>query len=248
MPTPRACTVFFADLVRSRRLGRQRAHVQEQIRRVLNELNRRYRAAILSPFEVREGDAIRAVFANPSVLLGAWWKLDQALGAGRTRYGIGYGALTVFRSFPDDADGPAYYAARDALAEAGRMTQRGLPGVVFRGFDSELEPIQRESPAHPVLGAISVDGNLSVIGLLMAELRARFTPAQWVAMTYLHQDANVTQRAVAERLAVSEPAISKRLRAAAWPSYREAEETMTVLLAAFDRTQAWHSETRRKHE
>ncbi len=236
MPTLRTCTVFFADLVRSRRLGRQRAQVQERIHSVLTDLNRRYRAAILSHFEVREGDAIRAVLANPVILLATWWKLDQALGAGAIRYGIGYGELTVFRSFPDDADGPAYYAARDALAEAGQMTQRGVPGVAFRGFDRELEPI------------ISVDRNLSVTGLLMAELRARFTPAQWVAMTYLYHDAATTQRAVAERLAVSEPAISKRLRAAGWPSYREADQHMTQLLAAFDQTNAWHSETRRKHD
>lgn len=235
------CTVFFADLIRSRRLGRQRADIQERIRRVLDDLNRRDHRAILSPFEVREGDAIRAVFAHPSVLLGAWWNLDAALGAGRIRYGIGYGELTVFRRFPDDADGPAYYAARDALAEAGRMTQRGVPGVVFRGFDRALESVRHEAPDRPVLHAMSIDRTLSAIGLLLAELRARFTRSQWEAMTYLHQRPSLTQRVVAERLSVSEPAISKRLRAAGWASYREAEDTMGTLLAAFDRTQEWHS-------
>ncbi len=238
MPATAPCTIFFADLVRSRRLGRQRAAVQNRIRVALGKLNARYhRPDILSPFEVREGDAIRAVLAHPAVVLDAWWQLDAAGGAGALRYGIGYGELTTFRSFPDDADGPAYYHARDALEAATEATRRGLPGVVFRGFDSALEPLRRKPSSDQLLGALSFDRSLSTIGTLLAELRTRFTPPQWEAMTLMREPT--TQRAVAERLTVSEPAISKRLHAAAWATYRAAEDALLVQLAAFRTTKAW---------
>lgn len=228
---PPACTVILADIVGSRRLAGRRDAVQEQLRTALAALNATLsRPALLSPFEIREGDAIRAVVSVPSVIFHAWTAIDGVLGAGRVRYGIGFGSLETFRAFPDDADGPAYHHARDALAEATARSRRNVPPVVFRGFGRE--------PGSGQGG--DWDAALTACGVLLAELRRRRTPAQ--RRVIAHMRADLTQREIAERLAISPPAVTKHLQSAGWAAYRTAEDELQHRVFAggrFDTRASW---------
>ena len=222
LPAPRAarprCAVLYADLVGSRRLGRRRDQVQRSLRGVAATVNAELGPRLLSPFEIREGDAVRAVLRVPALLPDLFWRFDAALPAGSLRWAVGYGVLTTYTRFPDDADGPAYYAARDAQAEAARGPQ---PGVALSGFGAEL------------------DRMLSAAALLMGVLRRRLSAPQRRSITLLRELG--TARAVAARLRVTPQAVGQQLRIAGWAEYAAAESACREVLGKFDASADWRT-------
>lgn len=173
-------------------------------------------SGMLLPFERTVGDEVQAVFDDPASVVEVTLHLLRLGG-----WSVGIGAGPVLEPLPAstrEASGPAFIAAREAVEAA---KNRGRPvAVAVRG-------------AGPA-AARDAEAVLTLLGSVLA----RRSPAGWAAvdaardaMARTGADGPVQQRA-AERLGISQQAVSQRLRAAQWAEERAALPTAARLLAA----------------
>lgn len=210
-------TAFIGDLSGSRDLARdRRGEVQEQLTRLLEELNADLGDALLSRFTVTLGDEFQGLLCRPAVIAEVEWRLRRELPAVRLWTGVGFGQLdTPLQERAIGMDGPAFHRAREAVE---RARGEGIHGGVFIGFGAD----------DPVLTGLA---------RLLEHHRRSFTAPQVEAVDRVRSGRR--QSEVAQELDVSPQAISKRLKAAGWDAYRTGEEALRNLLDRYDTSDEW---------
>jgi len=114
---------LIGDLVKSREQPDRRA-AQRALRSALHEVNQLLRPA--QPLATTVGDEFQGVFTTPAAAVTASilvrLHLREVIDS---RYGIGWGDLEVFEQAQPVAsqDGPAWWAARDAIIEVKRQAE-----------------------------------------------------------------------------------------------------------------------------
>ncbi|QDZ13548.1 DNA-binding protein [Humibacter ginsenosidimutans] len=154
-------------------------------------LQTRFGSALVLPVDRNAGDEVQLVTDD------ARTALDIVLALDRTNdWSIGVGCGAVREPLPDSAraaTGPAFFAARDAVQSA---KKRQLRFAIRSGAESEREPAS----------------DLEALTDLLLTVRGRRSAAGWELYDLLL--TGITQREAAERLGISEPAVSSRARAA----------------------------------
>lgn len=197
-----ASYALIGDLIGSRRVT-DRAGLHTRLHDALADVNERF--APVTPLRVTVGDEYQGVFASLGAAVQATLVLRLALLPDvDVRHGIGVGELGVLQEEPRVEDGPAWWAARDAIVAVQKGESRGLArtlrtsyavaeGAAER-FDGVPDPagVNAALVLRDQLVAGASERSLSVLrGLLDAE----------------------TQREVAARLGISPSAVSQRVRA-----------------------------------
>ena len=185
------------DIVHSRRV-RARAALQERLLQAVEAVNRHFTGILAADATVTHGDEVQAMVLGkkaPSSITLCEHLIDQMVPP-EVRFGLGLGGLST-RTQPVAAgmDGPAWHRAQQAMAGA----QRGRKRFVFQG-DGRPD-----------------DTELTAIVDFLLSHRMQWTTHQREAVQLL-QDLG-SQQAVAQRLQVSEAAVSKRLSACMWRKY-----------------------------
>lgn len=130
---PQEYVAVLGDAVASRALApTRRARVQQRLRTVLREVNRRWRRAIAARFAVALGDQFEGLLVDPAALweIAHWVRaelseLDWIVACGRGP------VTTALAPTAPEVDGPCFHRARGALEAAKR--RRML--LAFEGFD-----------------------------------------------------------------------------------------------------------------
>ena len=213
---PRA-TAFIGDVSSSRDLGsEERGELQRQLEALLDRVNRELDEAILADFTITVGDEFQGLLVRPGALPELVWRLRDRLPDVRFWTGVGFGTLdTELEDRAIGMDGPAFHRAREALEAA---HDEGLHGGVFSGFGED-------------------DGVIGGLARLLDWQRQGFTDAQREAVRRVR--AGETQTEAARKIGVSRQAVSKRLAAAGWTAYRDAEESLRSLLSRYDTAEEW---------
>lgn len=214
--SPRA-TAFIGDISASRDLDADdRRAVQERLGDLLDRVNRELGEAILADFTITVGDEFQGLLVRPGRLPELMWRLRDRLPEIRFWTGVGFGGLdTELEERAIGMDGPVFHRAREALEAA---HDEGLHGGVFSGFGED----------DCVLGGLS---------RLLDWQRRRFTDAQREAIRHVRGGA--TQTEAAGEIGVTRQAVSKRLAAAGWSAYRDAEESLRSLLTRYGTAEEW---------
>lgn len=213
---PRA-TAFIGDIAGSRELDADdRRAVQDQLSDLLEGLNRDLERAVLAGFTITVGDEFQGLLHRPAAVVEVLWRLRAELPRLRFWVGLGFGVIdTGLEEQALGMDGPAFHRAREALETA---HDGGLAGGVFSGFGED-------------------DAVLGGLARLLDWQRRGLTEAQLEAVRYVR--AGVSQSEAAGEIGVSRQAISKRLRAAGWRVYRDAEKSLRALLARYETAGEW---------
>lgn len=137
MMAVRVVATLIGDVVASREHA-DRAVLQHALREVLFDTN-----ALLNPIqplEVTLGDEFQGAFSSPAGAVEASLAIRLALlthehGAD-TRYGVGWGDITVFDKArtPVSQDGPGWWAAREAIGRAKAEAERSRVSFVRTCF------------------------------------------------------------------------------------------------------------------
>ena len=200
---------LIGDLVGSRAIE-DRSGVQRALLATLEDLNRDLGESVAAPLRVTAGDGVQGLLGSPGAIVDIVVGLEEALHPVSITWGVGRGPLAT--DLHDDVallDGPCFHRARQAL-EAARHDSVWLRA---EGLGE---------PHDIVLG--------SMFGL-MGAVRSRWTDVQ---ARYVREVRGSLQREVAERLGVSEPAVSKGLSAARFAAVKEAERAARALLEWLD--------------
>jgi SatD family (SatD) len=215
-PTP-ACIVVLGDIVRSRQL-RERDATQIALRRLIQSLNERTAPVLIARFEIREGDGIRGVLSSGEPIADILWEVDTELPGARMRIGVGRGGLSTFGEFPDDLDGPAYYAARDAIGLAAR---KKIVGGVFLGFGE-------------------YDDVMTTLAYSLADRRSDFTERQCRVVRMLLSGESKTR--IAEEIGIKASSVHDIAQAAHWAAYSREHISLANVASKFEAVDAWASQ------
>ncbi|HJQ05899.1 MAG TPA: SatD family protein [Nocardioides sp.] len=188
---------LIGDVVGSRAEWDRRGDLHEQIAAAVDAVNERMSPVV--PLRITVGDEYQGCFATVGDACRASLALRLALLPDHdVRHGIGWGATSVLSDEPRVEDGPAWWAAREAIEQAeaasGRAALRGSRTVYVCGQDA-VGP-QPEAINAALLCRDELVGSLSErsVMLLRGLLEGR------------------TQRELAADLGVSASALSQRVR------------------------------------
>lgn len=183
MTSTRYCAII-GDIRQSRLLPRRRG-VQKRFAGAIKSINREFRKEIASAFLITLGDEFQGLLVSPAESFHLVRRFEELMDPVTFCFGVGVGSLsTPLEKQAVGMDGEAFHRARAALDRA----KKGKRGLLY-SFDS---------PALDVVNAL--------LGL-MEERRQRLTPRQKQVRNLL-QDLK-RQQAVAKRLRISQPAVSK---------------------------------------
>lgn len=104
------------DIRNSRELESRKA-VQDKLKTVLDEINRKYKKEITSKFVITLGDEFQGLLSDGKSILNIIQEIRMRLYPAELRFGIGIGKITtdINTEMAMGADGPGYYKARDAI-------------------------------------------------------------------------------------------------------------------------------------
>lgn len=165
MPTSEESEAGFVallgDLVKSRE-HLERSRLQQRLKAALTQANRQIRA--VQPLSITIGDEFQGLYGTVAAAAEASLLVRLALiEEGDVRFGIGWGPLTRFskQRAPFEQDGPAWWAAREAIDRAvmlvgQRESPRGVRTVFVSAASENVGP--RRMPANEDVSPAPDDG------------------------------------------------------------------------------------------
>jgi len=183
----------------------------DRVEQLLDELARHHERTGRHPlrgFERTVGDEVQGVYDDPDAAV------DVALHVLRVGgWTVGIGAGPVDEPLPDSpraGSGPAFVLARTAV-ESAKSRSRTVP-LAVRGRD---DGAGRDAEA---------------VLVLVAAVASRRSEAGWAVADAMSAD-DLRQEDLADRMGVSQQAVSQRLRTALWAEERAARPAAARLLA-----------------
>jgi len=202
------CAVI-ADVVQSRSLPDRPGFQREFLALVERAGTFLPQGEVVSRFVVTAGDELQGLLKTPAPAYDLLVALEEALGRGRFRMGVGSGGLTTdLKPVCLGMDGPAFHRARAALQEC---KDRGRT-LAYR------------------VGYPETDDLLTSYATLLERVRLSWTSRQreQIRLLAIHGD----QASVAGALGISRAAVNRALKVAGWRPYEQARADLARYLAS----------------
>jgi len=196
--------VLIGDVVASRQsTNRRRLH--QALEAALSDTNARVEH--IEPLEITVGDEFQGVYAHLGEALEAALRTRLALRPeAETRYGLGRGTTTTLDEARGIKDGPAWWAAREAIVEVERTAGRAALGHVHTAYrlaegegDDSGTALAVEAALHcqdHMVGSLSERSGRLLKGLLDGMTQRDLAAAEGIT------PSAVSQRVRADGLAV----------------------------------------------
>lgn len=195
-PSP---VVLIGDLVASRTSSDRRA-LHRAVEAALAATNDRVEH--LEPLEVTVGDEFQGVYATLGAALEAALRTRVGLRPhAETRYGLGRGVTTTLDAKRGIKDGPAWWAAREAIVAVETQAERAALGQVHTAYRLS------EGEDDELGTAVAVDAALHCQDHMVGSLSERSGRLLGGLLE------GMTQRELAEAEGISPSAVSQRVRA-----------------------------------
>jgi len=199
---------LIGDIVGSRE-AENRPRLHEQVRQSLDRVNLDLTA--VQPLSPTVGDEFQAVYRDLSSAVHATLLLRLTLaGVAEVRFGIGWGPLDVFDAtkLPFEQDGPAWWAARDAIERVSlNMKQKEGP----RGWRTSclISDTAVGTGEHPtrsnqaILNSFLMCRDEIVAGMDERDARITLALLRKKRQRTIAEEENISQSAVAQRISRS---------------------------------------------
>ncbi|KGN33131.1 hypothetical protein N802_13845 [Knoellia sinensis KCTC 19936] len=195
-PSPVA---LIGDVVASRSV-KDRRGLHRAVEAALAETNDR--VDHVEPLEITVGDEFQGVYPHLGAALEAALRTRLALRpSAESRYGLGRGATTTLDKARGIKDGPAWWAAREAIVEVERQAERGALALVHTAYRLSEDERDDHGVVHAVNAALHCQDHM--VGSL-SERSGRLLRGLLDGMT---------QRELATTEGITPSAVSQRVRA-----------------------------------
>ena len=203
-----ARVALIGDIVESRRTSDRQA-LHDRVSAVLARVNAAH--PVVDPAVITLGDEFQGVYATLGEALTAAFHIRAGLRPHDVRFGLGRGDIQALDSERGIHDGPAYWAARDAIVEAERLAGK----AALRGTRTAY----RSPEGEPAL-VTAVNAALTALDHILGSL----SPVSWRILGGRLE--GLTQQNIAAREGITPSAVSQRVRS---DGIGVAMETMRML-------------------
>jgi len=203
-----ARVAVIGDIVESRRTGDRQA-LHDTVSAALGRVNAEH--PVIDPAIITLGDEFQGVYSTLGDALTAAFHIRAGLRPHDVRFGLGRGDIQALDSERGIHDGPAYWAARDAIVEAERLAGKATlrtTRMVYRSPEEE----------HALVAA--VNAALTALDHILGTLSA----VSWRILGGRLE--GLTQKDIATREGITPSAVSQRVRS---DGIGVAVETMRML-------------------
>ncbi len=209
---------LIGDMIKSRKVN-HRKELQTKLEDVLTKINFDYEKFIESKFLITVGDEFQGLLKPSAPIYQMICSIVESLYPVQVRFGLGLGGITTpVKEIALGMDGPAFYAAREALDIAYGKKEHAIV------FKSEFNIMGKDT--EEVINVIL--GSLAVIRKLWPE-------SFWEILPHLREQK--TQTEVASITGTTQPYISKLIKNACWKEVELLETQAGRLLSSYFVTQ-----------
>lgn len=205
------------DIKNSKELS-DRRQVQEQLKKVLADINQKFEMDISSKFIVTLGDEFQGLLCNGENTVNIIETIEREMYPVRIRFGVGVGTITtdIDSEMALGADGPGYYNARKAIECL--KEKEGKNKIQASDIRVEIEQDRYSM-------AVMMNTILSLMAVLKGEWTERQREIIWDYDQY--QDS---QKNCAHRLGISQSSVQRSLNNGNYYAYKEAKDTINKVL------------------
>lgn len=209
---------IIGDIIASKEI-QERGDIQEKLHYILNQINEIYDNDISAKFIITLGDEFQGLLKDNRNLLDIIKYIQKMMHPVRLRFGIGIGEIStqIFHEAALGADGPAYYAARDAMEEL-REQERKFRKQAADIYISRYNTISFEiKEINTILSLIKVIEN-------------KWSDAQRYTIWDMEENGD-SQEACAKRMNTTQSTIARRLAEGNYITYERAKRTLEEALS-----------------
>lgn len=210
--------VIIGDIIDSRGLI-DRRDVQNKLRMVLSDINRKYSQNIVSDFSIALGDEFQGLLKNGYNIIDIIFEIEMAMSPIEFRFGVGIGDVSTdtnnYKTF--EIDGSAYHRARKMIQEIESTKNQYSERYANIMICSEDE--NRE-----------IDELLNSTLSICSALKSKWTNRQ-KEIIYAYMNNCENQYKTAHNLKISQPSVNKALINSRFYSYKYAINTVNKFLS-----------------
>ena len=219
---------LIGDIIESKKI-QDRAQVQQQLLRLMKELNWQYQDYLISPFTVTTGDEFQALFSPNSYMFQIIDQLSVAFSPYEIRFGIGVGEMIteINKEQSIGSDGPAYWLAREAINHIHDKNDYGINHISVFLADEEVT-----WTVNAMLAACSF-------------IQSKWTEVQYDVLKQLLTeniyDETFSHKEIARLLGITPSAFNKRIKASGLKIYlRNKRVAMNQILKEIAKEESRH--------
>jgi len=219
---------LIGDIIESKKI-QDRAQVQQQLLRLMKELNWQYQDYLISPFTVTTGDEFQALFSPNSYMFQIIDQLSVAFSPYEIRFGIGVGEMVteINKEQSMGSDGPAYWLAREAINHIHDKNDYGINHISVFLADEEVT-----WTVNAMLAACSF-------------IQSKWTEVQYDVLKQLLTediyDETFSHKEMARSLGITPSAFNKRIKASGLKIYlRNKRVAMNQILKEIAKEESRH--------
>lgn len=219
---------LIGDIIESKKI-QDRAQVQQQLLRLMKELNWQYQDYLISPFTVTTGDEFQALFSPNSYMFQIIDQLSIAFSPYEIRFGIGVGEMVteINKEQSIGSDGPAYWLAREAINHIHDKNDYGINHISVFLADEEVT-----WTVNAMLAACSF-------------IQSKWTEVQYDVLKQLLTeniyDETFSHKEIARLLGITPSAFNKRIKASGLKIYlRNKRVAMNQILKEIAKEESRH--------
>lgn len=213
----RSYFAIIGDIVDSRKIH-DRTLTQQNMTRVLNELNEMFAKSISSRFVITLGDEFQGLFGRGDHVVAVLDYIEREMYPIKLRFGIGVGRITtrIDYNMPIGADGPAYYNARKMIEHIKMNKNKKMEIKTNIGIE-----IDNNASISELINSIFSLSNI---------IKSSWTDRQReVIKAYIK--CNGSQISAAALIGVNQSTIQKVLKASDYYEYQQAYKSIANVLS-----------------
>ncbi|TCD46368.1 DNA-binding protein [Streptococcus sp. X16XC17] len=217
---------IIGDFVDSKSI-KERYHVQKLLEKCLEDINHKYKDALVSKFSITLGDEFQGLFEIGAPLFHIIDDVIQILSPYTVRFGIGLGDIVtdINPELSIGADGPAYWHAREAIQFVHQKNDYGNTSIAIKVGDATKTS---------QLNALIAAGDA-----IKADWRASQQEVFSTMLSMNIYDESFDQQALGHALQLNASALSKRLKSSSIKVYlRLRQATLDLILDSMKEEQA----------
>lgn len=207
---------IIGDIRKSKELD-DRKEIQEQLKFILEEINRKYEADIAAKFIITLGDEFQGLLFNGHNVIKILQEIKVKLHPVELRFGIGIGKINteINSEMALGADGPGYYNARKAIETIKNNEKRSK--TIFSDIRVEIE---KENDQVMLMNTIFE---------LIKSIEMMWTDRQREIIWDMIKNMD-GQKNAAKRLGITQPSVQKSLVKGKYYSYEKALKNVEKII------------------